>query len=139
MDELTTEEEIASATWSVIGASVEMKVFVSKANSRGQKMMALKIGAKDAAKLSLEGHLKISWLRCWMREKLVTPSLLLVSRFRASRKALQRPRQKQLEPQKWFHKDQRTRTIRRLHLNGVLLPLRRSWSVDQARCWVEPL
>lgn len=68
-----TEEEIASATWSILSASVEMKVFVSKANFRGQKMVALKIGAKDAAKLSLEGHLKISWLRCRMREKLVTP------------------------------------------------------------------
>lgn len=70
LDELATEEEVTVAVKSVLGASVESKVFVSKANARGQKMAIITVGAKEAAKLLSEGHLKVGWVSCRVREKL---------------------------------------------------------------------
>lgn len=73
LDELTTEEEVSTAVKSVLGEPSEMKIFVSKANSRGQKMAILTLGARDGRKLLAEGLIKVGWVRCRVREKLVAP------------------------------------------------------------------
>jgi hypothetical protein len=70
LDELATNDEVAAAVESALGAKVEKKVFVSKANARGQKMAIVTVGVREAAKLLEEGHLKIGWVNCRVREKL---------------------------------------------------------------------
>ena len=69
LDELTTEAEVETAAQSVLGGAVEVRTFVSKANSRGQKVAILTLGTRDAAKLLNKGHLKIGWVNCRIREK----------------------------------------------------------------------
>lgn len=73
LDELTTESEVRAAIESALGGQSEMKIFVSKANSRGQKIAIITLGAKDAAILITNGHIKIGWVNCRVREKLVAP------------------------------------------------------------------
>lgn len=73
LDELATEGEVSSSLKAALASAVEAKVFVSKANARGQKMAVVTLGAKDADTLLKKGRLKVGWVSCRVREKLVPP------------------------------------------------------------------
>ncbi|KAG8294091.1 hypothetical protein J6590_003265 [Homalodisca vitripennis] len=66
----TNEAKVDNAIKSVLGDVIEIKNFVSKANSRGQKMAILTLGARNAAKLLAESHIRIGWVRRHVRKKL---------------------------------------------------------------------
>lgn len=72
-----------------------MKVLVSKANTQGQKMAVLTMGAKDVAKLLLELHWKlVGWGNgVWEARR---SYMLQVSGFWECSQSLQMPRQKQV-------------------------------------------
>ncbi|KAG8304740.1 hypothetical protein J6590_086798 [Homalodisca vitripennis] len=60
--EFTTELEVDNAVKSVVGDAIEVKIFASKANSRGQKMTILTLSARYVVKLLAEDDNKIVWL-----------------------------------------------------------------------------
>lgn len=70
LDELTTVVEVYKAVDKAIEQSSEAKVFVLKANSRGQKMPMVALSSNNADALLAKDHLRISWVSCKIRPSL---------------------------------------------------------------------
>lgn len=73
LDELTTEAEVKSVLDVEVKKSVDARIFVSKANPRGQKMALITLPVPDAETLLKKGRIKIGWVSCRVRAKLVLP------------------------------------------------------------------
>lgn len=50
VDKLTTKEEVTAAIKSALSETIEIKIFVSKANSWGQKMAIITLANQDEKK-----------------------------------------------------------------------------------------
>lgn len=71
LDELTTEQEIITVLNTELKKSPDAKVFVTKANSWGQKMAIVTLPAPDAEKILKNGRIKIGWINCRVRAKAI--------------------------------------------------------------------
>lgn len=60
LDKLTTVEEVTAAINTTIEGSVEANVFVSRANSSGQKVATITLTMEKAETSLAKGHLKIA-------------------------------------------------------------------------------
>lgn len=73
LDELTTEEEVTTVLNAMLGKTFDGKVFVSKANTRGQKIAIVTLPVPDAETILKKGRIKIGWVSCRIRLKLSVP------------------------------------------------------------------
>lgn len=74
LDSLTTPEEVMEAIRGALPEHAEdLKVLITKANNREQKMAIATLDAKGANQLIKAQHIKIGWVRCRVRPRVVVP------------------------------------------------------------------
>lgn len=74
LDSLTTKEEIQNAIKRDLKELAgEVQVSVTKANSREQKIAIVQLNARGARELLKAQHIRIGWVRCRVRERVVVP------------------------------------------------------------------
>ena len=73
LDCLTEKEEVQDALNKVIQPDTDRKVSVLGPNSRGQKLAICELGDQDATRLLETGHIKIGFVNCRVRTRVMVP------------------------------------------------------------------
>jgi hypothetical protein len=73
LDYVTETEEVRNALDTLLGTDSDRKITVLGPNSRGQKMAICDLNGQDATKLLQTGHIKIGFVSCRVRTRLMVP------------------------------------------------------------------